>query len=101
MKEVHLKYPPRPPVIVWSSYPCSKRETRALMSNDEYWEDVALSLGFSVIPDDCDYDGEGPGLDITLSLVTEPCEVCGANGACGYDSEGRPMIHATQGEDES
>lgn len=28
-----------------------------------------------------------------LSLDGVPCEVCGSNGACGYDTEGRAMIH--------
>lgn len=24
----------------------------------------------------------------------DPCPVCGSDDACGYDSEGRPLIHA-------
>lgn len=34
---------------------------------------------------DSDYDG----------VADLPCATCGEPGACGYDSEGRPMIHAT------
>lgn len=30
----------------------------------------------------------------------ETCATCGEAGACGYDSEGRPMIHATWLEDD-
>lgn len=33
-----------------------------------------------------DYDDE--------SLDADPCPVCSATGACGYDTEGRPMIHS-------
>jgi len=34
------------------------------------------------------FDPDEAGLDA-------PCGECGELGACGYDSEGRPMIHAT------
>jgi hypothetical protein len=58
------------------------------MTDDEFWDDVAESLQAQdrenltdVSPDD-----EVP--------VTEPCPECGAAGACGWDSEGRPLIHA-------
>lgn len=27
-------------------------------------------------------------------LDLDPCPVCGSDDACGYDSEGRPLIHA-------
>lgn len=26
--------------------------------------------------------------------IGDPCRVCGSPGACGYDSEGLPLIHA-------
>ncbi len=29
-----------------------------------------------------------------------PCPDCGAPGACGWDSEGRPLIHATGADDD-
>lgn len=28
--------------------------------------------------------------------VPTPCHVCGSVTACGYDSEGRPMIHTVE-----
>lgn len=34
------------------------------------------------------------------SLNATPCEVCGESGACDYDAEGRPLIHAQEGNDE-
>lgn len=27
-------------------------------------------------------------------LITDPCPVCHASGACGYDDEGRALIHS-------
>lgn len=32
---------------------------------------------------------------VWVSLDGEPCPTCGADGACGYDAEGRALIHAT------
>jgi len=34
------------------------------------------------------------------SLEREPCLICGEPGACGYDAEGRPMVHAIGYDDE-
>lgn len=37
---------------------------------------------------------EGPDFDApAVSLNATPCLVCGEGGACGYDSEGRAMLH--------
>lgn len=36
-----------------------------------------------------------------LSLDGVPCHLCGEAGACGYDDEGRPYIHASWDEDET
>lgn len=35
-----------------------------------------------------------------VSIDGPPCHLCGAPGACGYDPEGRPYIHASWDEDE-
>jgi hypothetical protein len=32
------------------------------------------------------------------SLTTDPCPTCGEAGPCGYDAEGRPMIHTDGAE---
>ncbi len=34
-------------------------------------------------------------------LALEPCALCGEVAACGYDAEGRPMIHTDSVEDET
>jgi hypothetical protein len=35
------------------------------------------------------------------SLDVPPCPVCGAEGECANDAEGRPLIHSLADEDES
>jgi hypothetical protein len=38
---------------------------------------------------------------VLVSIDGPPCHLCGAPGACGYDAEGRPYIHASWDEDET
>jgi hypothetical protein len=40
-----------------------------------------------------------PELDF-VPLVDEPCPVCDSTTACGWDAEGRPLIHAVPAYDE-
>lgn len=63
------------------------------MDNDEFWEHVTrhLTIGQEYDPLDLECETDEPGIDPALS--TEPCPVCGSTGACGYDVEGRPLIH--------
>jgi hypothetical protein len=76
---------------------CPEADLRDAMSDGEFWDHVAESiLGPGSEPDTDDMEPVGyDELDILA-----PCEVCGESGACGYDSEGRPLIHATPKEDE-
>jgi hypothetical protein len=46
-----------------------------------------------------EYDGP-PDLDEPVSLNADPCPLCGEQGACAYDDEARPLIHALSGDDE-
>jgi hypothetical protein len=51
----------------------------------------------SMAPDAPD---EGPP-DMDMESITPfPCAICGEAGACGYDQEGRPMIHSLRNEDD-
>lgn len=46
---------------------------------------------------------DGPDLDDhgdVESYTQEPCPVCDATGACGWDTEGRPLLHAVPAEDD-
>jgi hypothetical protein len=72
---------------------CSEREKRAAMTDAEFWAHV--------YPDDPNPNvvlpgwGEGDeALDYDLASSSDPCPICHAAGACGWDDEGRPFIHA-------
>lgn len=43
---------------------------------------------------------DGPDLDAAV-LNAGPCTVCGEADACGYDSEGRALIHAKGWDDDA
>lgn len=45
-----------------------------------------------------DLEFEPDGEDVSDSL--SECPICGSSGACGYDNEGRALIHALGVEDE-
>lgn len=64
---------------------CPKAAERAAMPDDEFWADV-----FPQEVADGLYDAEPIAL---VALTVEPCPVCGEQGACSYDAEGRPLIH--------
>lgn len=65
---------------------CPEADARDAMSDDEFWAHVFPQAPY--------WEPEDAGEDVD-SLNATPCEECGASGACGYDSEGRPMIHTT------
>lgn len=70
-------------------YPCTVRAKRAAMTDDEFWADVYLT-------DPYDEDGE---IEKCIGIDgATPCPECGSTVACGYDSEGRPMIHVVEDE---
>lgn len=68
---------------------CSEAAARDAMSDAEFWEHV-LGTGTHYEDDVADYY-DGP-IDNAEEIATA-CPECGAWGACGYDAEGRPMIH--------
>ncbi len=41
-----------------------------------------------------------PEIVTIVSLDGGPCATCGESGPCGYDAEGRPMIHSDDGEEQ-
>lgn len=64
------------------------------MTDPEYWEDVARALGDQPLYQDDDPHGDYYDPDPILGHP-DPCPTCGELGACAYDAEGRPLIHAT------
>jgi hypothetical protein len=70
---------------------CPEADLRDAMSDEDFWAHV-----FKL---DEEYDG--PTYDEpALGPLTEPCEECGAVGACAWDAEGRPLIHPVTEEEE-
>lgn len=58
----------------------------AQMTDAEFWEHV-----YGGDRPEPDYE---PPDDIGAPGYPQPCPVCNATAACGYDQDGRPMIHA-------
>jgi hypothetical protein len=78
--------------------PCTVRDRRSTMNDDEFWEDVSNTLGWNTTPDQLQ---EAVELDECFGIdAPNPCPECGSVVACGYDSEGRPMIHVIEETDE-
>jgi len=72
--------------------PCPEAAERAAMSDGEFWERI---YGPSARPDPHDYDPAHEAIGHQL----DPCPTCGERGPCGYDAEGRPMIHTSDADE--
>lgn len=75
---------------------CGEVNIRDAMSDEEFWEHVYSREAWT--EEDPWDDGPGDPLAIENG-VTNPCPECGQIGACAYDAEGRPMIHAVEVND--
>lgn len=70
---------------------CPEADYRDSLSDADFWAHVYPDASD---PDPSDYDAP-PGMGVVvISDHVSPCPLCGEWGACGYDPEGRPMIHA-------
>lgn len=78
-------------VKFYPMYPCDVRVRRSYMTDEEFWADVFSQGG--LVTHEPDFDCVG------IDSPT-PCPECGSTVACGYDSEGRPMIHVVQEDDD-
>ncbi len=78
---------------------CSEADYRDTLSDEDFWAHVYRQD----IPEGWDDQPSAIDLDdmANLSHVDTPCPECGVIGACAYDAEGRPMIHAIQGDDDA
>lgn len=72
---------------------CASSVEAQLLPDEEFWARV-FEQGDPSAPFDQDYDFDEVG-----TWQQTPCRVCGTFGACGYDSEGRVLIHATEEDD--
>lgn len=76
---------------------CPEAEMRAAMTDAEFWEHVLPSLGEE------DFDDPFEDLDerdFMPDRAGQPCEECGAVGACEWDLEGRALIHVIERGDD-
>jgi len=68
---------------------CASSPEAAHLSDAEFWRRVAGQMLTDRQESDPDHDPIG-------GYTAAPCPECGSVTACGYDAEGRPMIHATE-----
>ena len=64
------------------------------MSDGEFWENVEAAR-HGMTPEQMrawEYDPTPDEIE-RHEFDLNPCPLCGAIDACGYDDEGRPMIH--------
>jgi hypothetical protein len=74
---------------------CPEADFRSRLSDAEFWGYVLLGLAPGDAPDEPDLDDYGPGA--VVPMTGTPCPECGEPGACAWDAEGRPLIHAVKG----
>jgi hypothetical protein len=72
---------------------CPEAEFRKGLGDLDFWYYVMTGIK----PEDVDYNDDTPDIDDTK--IGQPCPICRSTGACGFDSEGRPMIHTVEDED--
>lgn len=68
---------------------CKYSSYRATLSDIDFWHHVFSTVEPVEEPPDLD---DLDDFDNQYSV----CPVCGSNTACGYDSEGRALIHAIE-----
>ena len=77
---------------------CHEAEYRDSLSDEDFWWHVFS--GGDDAPNIYDDEPDGYELDEPLAKAP-PCPECGGYGACAYDQEGRPLIHAVGDQDEA
>ena len=68
---------------------CASSPEAALLDDGEFWHRVFNR------DDDYEFD-DTPA----LPSLASPCPLCGSAGACGYDEQGRALIHSLNEEDD-
>lgn len=72
---------------------CPEADKRDAMTDEEFWAHV---YDFGSVPDE-----DFPDFDEPVTLDATTCVECGETGACAWDSEGRPLVHAVSEDNES
>lgn len=62
---------------------CGEADLRDAMSDEDFWAHVFPQMEWEPTIEE-EYE----------PAAGSPCDECGAPGACAYDQEGRPMVHA-------
>ena len=80
---------------------CGEAALRDAMTDEEFWAHV---LSRDAFRGEDEYDPAHEAIVGSLHGVgigtAPPCPECGSPGACGYDDEGRPLIHAVGASDD-
>lgn len=71
---------------------CPEAAKREAMGDSEFWDYVLNGIEPGTLPADGDDDYFW---EPEWDEPTSACPECGVIGACGYDQEGRPLIHST------
>lgn len=66
---------------------CASSPEAQAMPEEDFW-DAVFSHHQGPEPDDEDLSDQHP-----LFAEMAPCRECGEMGPCGFDVEGRPMVH--------
>ncbi len=81
---------------------CPEADYRASLSDGEFWDYVLNGHRPGDPVDDYDPDEDDNRPTDDELVISTPCPECGQVGACAYDAEGRPLIHAiTDTDDEA
>lgn len=70
---------------------CPEAGARDAMSDADFWDLIFVA------PPDTDDDWDHPDEPV---VTYGPCPECGETGPCGYDAEGRPLMHLTNDDPE-
>ena len=74
---------------------CTSSPEAAAMSDDEFWE-LLEARRHNMTPEQLrEHEHDLTEFEFVNTAQFDPCPECGVLGACGYDAEGRPMIHTT------
>jgi hypothetical protein len=77
---------------------CPEREFRITLDEGEFWDWVLNGVKPGENPE-VEFEDEPPDPE-EISTTGSPCPLCGSMGACAYDLDGRPLIHALPVDDD-